>query len=111
MSGSKSYWRQPSNSDQLASLELPGGYEYGSPGNQVHSPSHFNKEPNLKPKTSRQASDSKKSTPRGSADAEFEEDDEWNGSSDEDAKMKGRKKGGKDDKLVVSLTSAQYSKD
>jgi hypothetical protein len=110
MSLAKSHWRQPPASDDFAELESNGGYEYGSPGIQSLSPSFHENEHSLKSMMARKSSTSTKAKHSSTTDAEFEEDDQWNGEySDEDSKKKGRKKGDTADKLIVSKTLVNKS--
>lgn len=110
MSRSKSHWRQIPASGQFADLESQGSYEYGSPGNQAYSSSYLENEHDSKSKMARKSSGSTKSRRSSTADAEFEEDDQWNGGSDEDSMKRGKKKGDMNDKLIVSLTPIPGSK-
>jgi hypothetical protein len=110
MSRSKSHWRQPPASDEFADLDRIAGYEYGSSDSRPTSPAFDKTEHSSKSKMARKALTSTQSRRSSTADAEFEEDDQWNGISDEDSKKKGRKKVDVADKLVVSTTSANNSK-
>jgi hypothetical protein len=111
MSRAKSHWRQLPPSDDFAELESNGGYEYGSSEDQSLSPSFYGKEHNSKSKMPRKVSTSTKSRRSSTADAEFEEDDQWDGGSDEDSKKRGRKKADTADKLIVSQKFNEFLRD
>lgn len=108
MSRSKPHWRQPPASDNFAELESTRGYGYRSREEQSLPLSFDETGQNSKSKMARKPLATTNSRRDSTPDAEFEEDDEWNGGSDEDSKKRGRKKPETADKLTVSDSQDEF---